>query len=193
MSDAAEKLSMTAAEYLSWEREQPEKHEYHLGEIFAMAGGSSRHSFLAQAIGGELRAALRGKPCQVFNSDHQVSADQGKRYVYPDAVAACGGAQFEPGTTGVLANPMVIVEVLSASTEKFDRGDKWGAYQKLESLTDYLLVSQSAVRIEHFQRHADGSWRYSTVEAGGSIMLSNGARLSVDDVFAGAFEVPGDD
>jgi Uma2 family endonuclease len=193
MSTAAEILRMTAAEYLAWEREQSDKHEYHLGEIFAMAGGSHRHNYLSNAIGGELRAALRGKPCHVFSSDQRISAAQGQRYVYADAAVACGGVRTEPGTTDVLANPMIIVEVLSSSTEKFDRGDKWGAYQRLESLTDYLLVAQSTAQIEHFQRQSDGSWRYLLVEAGGSITLTNGARLSVDDIYAGAFELPGDD
>jgi len=192
MSDAAEILRMTAADYLAWEREQTEKHEYHLGEIFAMAGGRPRHNFLSGAILAELRAALRGKPCQVFSSDQQVSAAHGERYVYPDAVVACGGARFEPGTD-VLENPMIVVEVLSPSTEKFDHGDKWRAYQRLESLKDYLLVAQSTARIEHYQRQSDGSWRYLLVEAGGSITLSNDARLSVDDIYAGAFELPGDD
>lgn len=193
MSDAAETLRMTASEYLAWEREQPEKHEYHLGEIFAMAGGRARHNYLSNAIGAELRASLCGKPCQVFSSDQRVSVERDKRYVYPDAVVASGGVRNEPGTTDVLTNPTVIVEVLSSSTEKFDRGDKWQAYQRLESLKDYLLVAQSAARIEHYQRQSDDSWRYQLVEAGGSITLSNGARLSVDDIYAGAFEVPGDD
>lgn len=193
MNDVAEKLTMSAAEYLAWEREQPEKHEYHLGEIFAMAGGKPRHNYLALAIGAELRQALRGTPCQPFQSDQKVSVERDKRYVYPDVVVACGGARYESGTTDVLENPMVIVEVLSASTEKFDRGDKWSAYQKIESLKDYLLVSQSAARIEHFQRQSDGSWRYVVAEAGGSITLSNEARFSVDDVYAGAFAVPGDE
>jgi Uma2 family endonuclease len=193
MNDVAEKLTMSAAEYLAWEREQLGKHEYHLGEIFAMAGGKPRHNYLALAIGAELRHALRRMPCQAFQSDQKVSVERDKRYVYPDVVAAGGGARFESGTTDVLENPMIIVEVLSASTEKFDRGDKWGAYQKIESLKDYLLVSQSAARIEHYQRQADGSWRYIVAESGGSITLSNDARMSVDDIYAGAFEVPSDE
>jgi len=192
MSNAAEKLQMTAAEYLAWEREQPDKHEYHLGEIFAMAGGRPRHNFLSGAVMGELRAALRGRPCHVFSPNQQISAAQGERYVYADAVVACGGVRLEPGTTDVLANPMVIVEVLSPSTEKFDRGDKWNAYQRLESLTDYLLVAQSTARIEHYQRQSDGSWRYLLLESGGTVTLSNGASLSVDEIYAGAFELDGD-
>lgn len=192
MSNAAEKLSMTAAEYLEWERGQTEKHEYHLGEIFAMAGGSLRHNYLAGRVLVLLSTVLQGKPCHAFPSDQKVSVERGQRYVYPDVVVVCGGIRVEPGTTDVLDNPMVVVEVLSSSTEKFDRGDKWAAYQRLESLKDYLLVSQSIAQIEHFQRQSDGAWRYQLVEVGGSIELSNGARLSVAEFYVGAFDVPGD-
>jgi Uma2 family endonuclease len=193
MNDVAEKLTMSAAEYLAWEREQPGKHEYHLGEIFAMAGGKPRHNYLSGRAMVVFSLALMGKPCQAFPSDQSVAIANGERYVYPDLSIVCGGFRLQPGTTDVLENPMIIVEVLSASTEKFDRGDKWGAYQKIESLKDYLLVSQSAARIEHYQRQADGSWRYIVAESGGSITLSNDARMSVDDIYAGAFEVPGDE
>jgi Uma2 family endonuclease len=160
--------------------------------IVPWAGRSSRHNFLSGALIGELRIALRGKPCHVFTSDQRVSAAREQRYVFPDAAVVCGGVRLEQGTTDVLANPMIIVEVLSSSTEKFDRGDKWAAYQRLESLQDYLLVAQAEARMEHFQRQSDGSWRYLLVETGGVIVLSNGARLTIDDIYAGAFEVPGD-
>ena len=183
---------MTAAEYLEWERTQTDKHEYHLGEVFAMAGGSPRHNFLSAAIGAELRAAVRGKDCHVFSSDQRISAKPGERYVYPDAVVACGGAQMEPGTSDVLANPRVVVEELSRSTAAYDRGDKWESYQRLPSLTDYLLVSQGARQIEHFQRESDGSWRYRLLEAGGVLVLANGAALAVDAVYENAFDLAAD-
>jgi Uma2 family endonuclease len=189
MGDAATSQPLSAAEYLVWERDQPEKHEYHSGEVFAMAGGSPRHNFLSNAMGAELRAALRGRGGHVFSSDQRISAKEGERYVYADAVVACGGMRMEPGTTDVLANPKVIVEVLSRSTEAYDRGDKWDAYQRLPSLTDYLLVSQAAAQIEHFKREADGSWRYRLIEAGQIVTLSNGATLAIDAVYEGAFEL----
>ena len=177
---------MSASEYLAWEREQPGKHEYHLGEVFAMAGGSLRHNFLSSAIGAELRAALRGR-CQVLSSDQRISAKQGERYVYADAVVVCGSVQTEPGTSDVLANPSVVVEVLSRSTEAFDRGDKWDAYQRLPSLSDYLLVTQTVAQIEHYQREVGGSWRYRRLEAGDTLTLSNGATMAIDAVCEGAF------
>ena len=190
MGEPAPIQPLSALEYLAWERTQPEKHEYHLGEVFAMSGGSPRHGFLAGAMIAELRASLRGKGCHVLSSDVRISAKQGQRYVYPDVSVACGTLQTEPGTSDVVANPKVVVEVLSRSTEAYDRGDKWDAYQRLRSLTDYLLVSQLAAQIEHFQREPDGSWRYRLIEAGQTVTLSNGAILAVDAVYDGAFELP---
>jgi Uma2 family endonuclease len=189
MGDAAAIRHMSAEEYLAWEREQPEKHEYHLGEVFAMAGGSPRHNFLCGRMISRLEAALEDKGCIVLTSDQKISAKSGERYVYPDVVAVCGGFRAEPGTTGVLTNPTVIVEVLSPSTEAYDRGEKWEAYQRLPSLTDYLLVAQTTARVGHYQRAGGGSWTYRLVEAGGTVTLANGAMLSVDAVYKGAFEL----
>ncbi|MCK6587311.1 MAG: Uma2 family endonuclease [Polyangiaceae bacterium] len=177
---------MSAPEYLEWERTQTEKHEFHDGEVFAMAGGSPKHSFLSNAVGAELRGALRGKRCSVHSSDLRIAAEPGERYVYADAVVVCGGFRSDPGTTDVLANPSVIVEVLSPSTEAYDRGLKWEAYQRLASLTDYLLISQTSVRIEHFQRETQASWRYRVLSAGDSISLANGASVAI---YEGAFEL----
>jgi Uma2 family endonuclease len=192
MGDGAATRRMTASEYLAWEREQPDKHEYHLGELFAMAGGSHRHNFLTTAVGAELRAALRDRGCAAFSSDQRISAEQGERYVYADVVVACGGVKTEPGTKDCLANPCIVVEVLSRSTEGYDRGEKWEAYQRVPSLTDYLLVSQASARVEHFRREADGSWNYRTHGAGETVTLANGATLAVDEVYRGAFELAGD-
>ena len=171
MSEPATPLRMTAAEYLAWEREQPEKHEFHLGEVFAMAGGSPRHNFLASACAAELRTAHRGGPCGVLSSDQQISTTSRKRYVYADAVVVCGPFEHETGASDVLTNPSVVVEVLSSSTEAYDRGEKWRAYQRLGSLRDYLLVSQREARVEHYQR-TEGGWRYAALGEGERIELS---------------------
>lgn len=189
MGDAATSLRMTAAEYLAWETGEREKHEYHRGEVFAMAGGSPRHNFLSAGIAAELRAATQGRGCRALSSDQRIAAEQGKRYVYADAVVVCGGVELEPGTSDVLANPTVVVEVLSKGTEAYDRGEKWEAYQRLPSLTDYLLVSQASARVEHYSREADGSWRYRVLGPGDSVVLADGAALAVDAVYDGAFEL----
>lgn len=189
MGHAAATQRMSAPEYLEWERRQPGKHEYHLGDVFAMAGGSPRRNFLSSAVGAELRGAVRGRGCHALSSDQRISAKEGERYVYADAVVACGGVQMEPGTSDVLANPSVIAEVLSPGTEKYDRGEKWEAYQRLASLTDYLLLAQTSARVEHYQREADGSWRYRVLGAGETITLTNGATVAVDAIYEGAFEL----
>ncbi|MBI2893467.1 MAG: Uma2 family endonuclease [Deltaproteobacteria bacterium] len=192
MGDAATILRMSADEYLAWERVQPDKHEFHLGTVFAIAGGSPRHNFLSSAAGAELRAALRGTTRHVLSSDQRIAAGPGERYAYSDAVVACGGVRTEPSAPDVLTNPSIVVEVLSRSTETYDRGQKWEAYQRLGSLTDYLLVSQSSVRVEHYQREREGSWRYRVLGAGDTITLANGATLAVDAVYDGAFELASD-
>jgi hypothetical protein len=116
---------MSADESLVWERLQPTKHEYFHGDVFAVAGRSARHDFLSNAVGAELRATMRGKGCHALSSDQRIAARQGQRHVYADAVVGCGGVQTEQGTSDVLANPSVIVEVLSPGTETYDRGEKW--------------------------------------------------------------------
>lgn len=187
MTDAAPVHRMSAAAYLEWERQQIAKHEFHRGEVFAMAGGSPRHNFLSAAAAAELRAAVREAAVVVLSSDQRICADAGERYVYADAVVVCGGVQTETGTTDVLRNPSVIVEVLSPGTEAYDRATKWEAYQQLPSLTDYLLIAQAHVRVEHYRREADGSWRYEVLGAGGTIRLSGEVAVDVDAVYAGAF------
>jgi len=192
MGDAAPNQPLSAEDYLQWERSQPERHEFHRGEVFAMAGGTARHNFLCAAVLGELRAALRGRGCHVLSSDQRISAAAGERYVYADAVVACGGLRMEPGTTDVLANPAIVVDVLSRSTALYDRGDKWDAYQRLPSLTDYLLVTQGSAIVDHYHREADGSWRYRRLDAGATFTLHGGAPIAVDAIYEGAFELPGD-
>jgi Uma2 family endonuclease len=189
---AATPQKMTAAEYLAWEREQPSKHEYKHGEVFAMSGGSPRHNLLAGEVLVQLSIATRSHGCRVLTSDQRVALIPDARYVYPDAAVVCGELKLQPGTTDVLLNPRIVVEVLSRSTEAYDRGEKWEGYQRIASLTDYVLVSQRAVRLEHYQRDTDGSWQYRTLGAGEVLTLSNGATIAIDALFQGAFDYPGD-
>lgn len=139
---------MSASEYLVWEREQLDRHEFFRGEVFATSGGSFRHSALAASFGGELRVATRGSGCHVHSSDRRVVVSPGVHYVYPDVTLVCGAHELADGTTDVLSNPCVLIEVLSRSTEAYDRGDKWAAYQRIPSLCEYVLVSQTLPRIE---------------------------------------------
>lgn len=190
MGRTAESTHLSAAQYLAWEREQQTKHEFFHGEVFAMAGGSLRHNALSSRMNEALRAAFRNRGCEVFSSDQKVGL--GQRYVYPDTTVVCGASVVEPGTSDVLVNPRVIVEVLSGTTEQYDRGLKWEGYQRLPSLTDYLLVSQAEARIEQFRREAPGVWTYRALGPGDHVVLTDGCVLDLDATFAGAFELPGD-
>jgi Uma2 family endonuclease len=190
MGRTATRSQMTVDEYLAWERAQPEKHEFFHGEVFAMAGGSPRHNALCGSCLMFVGAALRPRGCVTFTSDQRVTMADGGRYVYPDVSVVCG--PLEVASHDVLQNPTILIEVLSASTEQYDRGLKWEGYQRLASLTDYVLVSQTEPRIEHFQRATDGSWTYRAAGRGGRVTLSSGAALVVDEIFAGVLDLPGD-
>lgn len=110
-----------------------------------------RHDALSSNVNAALHAALHGRGCIVLSSDQRVGMTAGERYVYPDVTVVCGAIALVAGTNDVVANPTVLVEVLSSSTEQYDRGLKWEGYQRIESLTDYVLVSQSEPRLEHFR------------------------------------------
>lgn len=191
MARVATRSQLTAPEYLAWEQEQPERHEFHDGEVFAMAGGSPRHNWIAARVQSELMRAL-GDRCFVFTPDQRIVVDAGKRYDYPDASVVCGAVELQPGTTDVVANPTVLVEVLSRTTEGYDRGLKWEGYQRLASVTDYLLLAQHEVRVEHFRRAPATGWFYAALGAGERVVLASGAALEVDAIYARALELPGD-
>jgi len=191
MARVAQRSHLTADEYLAWERDQPVRHEFFHGEVFAMAGGSMRHNALCASVIEVLRTQLRGR-CVVLTSDQRVVAARRERYVYPDISVVCGPVVAEPGVSDVLANPTTIVEVLSNSTEQYDRGLKWDGYQRIESLTDYVLVSQAEPRIEHFRRDRTRTWLYQFAGAGERLALSNEAVLDVDAIFAGMLDLPGE-
>jgi Uma2 family endonuclease len=189
MTGAARTTRMSAAQYLEWERVQPGKHELHDGEVYAMAGGSPRHNLLSSAIAAELRASTRPYGCHTLSSDQRIAVPQ-ERYVYADAVVVYGKLETEPGANDVLTNPNVIAEVLSPSTEPHDRGVKWAAYQRVASLTDYLMLAQAQVRVEHYRREP-GGWHYQVLGVGDVITLANGAKVDVDAIYAGAFDLEG--
>lgn len=154
----APKRYFSAAEYLALERKASYKSEFLRGEIFAMAGASKEHVTIVNNIGGELRARLKGRPCDVFGTDMRLKVDRTGLYTYPDITAVCGEAKFEPSAVDTLLNPQVLFEVLSPSTEAYDRGAKFGHYRQVPSLRDYVVVSQDKCLIEHFVRQPDDSW-----------------------------------
>lgn len=154
----APKEKLTPEEYLAWEREAEVKSEFHDGEVFAMSGGSDAHSILAFNFGGELYARKR-RNCPVYNFDMKVWINDHRRFLYPDLSGLCGQAQFRDPKRDVLLNPTFVVEVLSPSTEAYDRGRKMRFYFSLPSLQEYILVAQDEVRVEKFSRLPDGNWK----------------------------------
>ena len=152
---------LTPEEYLAIERNAELKSEYFAGEAFAMAGGNRRHNLVAGNVNRLLSNQLLERPCSVYNSDMRVKIASVGKYTYPDLSVACAEEQFEDAEEDTLLNPIVIIEVLSKSTEAYDRGKKWEHYQRIDSLREYLLVSQSPYRIEQFVRQSDRSWSYT--------------------------------
>jgi Uma2 family endonuclease len=191
MARVVARSKLTSGEYLAWEREQLDRHEFHAGDVFAMAGGSPRHNWIAGNVQSALKRGLDDR-CFTFTSDQRIVFDDGKRYVYPDTSVVCGAIVLQDGTSDVVANPSILIEVLSSTTEQYDRGLKWEGYQRLASLTDYVLVAQHEVRVEHYQRALDRGWFYRSYGAGERLLLANGAQLDVDAIYARAFELPGD-
>lgn len=156
---ALPKRYFTLAEYLILEDQATYKSQFVDGEIFAMAGAQPEHVEITDNLTAALRTRLRGKPCRSYSNDMRVRTDPGGLWTYPDVVALCGEAQFDrTDRPATLLNPQVIFEVLSPSTESFDRGDKLVRYRQLISLTDYILVSTDRVLVEHHARQTDGSW-----------------------------------
>ena len=152
----------TPEEYLTIERSNAEqKNEYYAGEIFAPAGSSERHNLIVTNIVRALSIQMKGRPCKVYSNDMRVKVNPTGLYTYPDIVALCGEAKFDDGQRDTLLNPTVIVEVLSKSTEGYDRGDKFEHYRKLESLAEYLLVSQDKHHVDHYIRQPDNQWLLS--------------------------------
>lgn len=171
------------AEYLALERDSDIKHEFDTGEILAMAGGTARHSALAVNVAFALRGA-RPAGCSVFQSDMRIRVVATGRATYPDVSMVCGEIEYdaEDAARTTFTNPILLVEVLSATTEKGDRGNKWMHYQRIPSLQEYVLVSQEP-RIETFRRLPAGGWEYTETHEG-TVKLACGPELDLATLYA---------
>lgn len=145
-------------EYLRLERLAEYKSEYLNGEIFAMSGASREHNLISGNIFGSARQQLKGRPCEAYTNDMRVKVLWNGLYTYPDVVVVCGKPEFEDEQVDTLLNPTVLVEVLSPSTERYDRIAKSSYYRTIDSLKEHLLVAQDEVRVEQYVRQADGQW-----------------------------------
>jgi Uma2 family endonuclease len=180
----------TFAEYLVFEEAAEWKHEFHEGEILAMSGASPEHALITASMTAVLHGLLAGKPCRVYSSDLKIAVKPAERVVYPDASVVCGPLEYDPNDPKrhVVTNPRVIVEVLSPTTEGYDRGEKFRHYRGIASLAEYVLISQTAAVVETFFRQADGSWLIAGTYTG----LDARARLraldiefALSDIYAG--------
>ena len=170
--------SSTPEQYLVREREAALRSEYANGRIRALPTSSHRHNVIVGNTFGEIRAQLRGRPCFAFVNDMRVKVLQTDLYTYPDVAALCGTPQFEDEHTDNLLNPSVIVEVLSDSTERYDRGEKFAHYRRLESLREYLLVSQHQMRVERFVRQEE-SWVMTELNGPDAVLVLDSIQCSI--------------
>jgi Uma2 family endonuclease len=183
---------LTEAEYLDLERSLEARNEFFDGEVFAMSGGTPLHSQIATNLARELGNKLKGRDCIPYNSDLRVKVEATGLFTYPDLSVVCGPLQFAPGTDDTVVNPRLIIEVLSDSTEAYDRGKKFENYRHMPSLREYLLVSQKEPRIEQFVRQPNGQWLLR--DAAGLDATMALPSLEIDlflaEVFAGVEFVP---
>jgi Uma2 family endonuclease len=186
MTSPAAKTSLSAEDYLAMERASDIRHERMDGEILAMTGASRAHNLITLNTAAALHSQLKGRPCEIYNNDLRVKVSPAGDYVYPDIVVVCEPPRFEDDKFDTLLNPTLIVEVLSDSTEAYDRGHKFAAYRALDSLRDYVLIAQQESRVEHYVRQSAESWLLTeTVGLQSSLELSSiDCRLALDEVYA---------
>lgn len=184
MSSVAAQTYLTPEEYLAWERKSERKSEYLYGHRVAMSGASYQHTLLTMNISGELYIQLKNTTCEVHINDMRVRTSPEISYFYPDVLVVCGEPRFEDNVFDTLLNPIVLVEVLSPSTERYDRGEKFTHYQHLTSLQEYLLVSQNEVRVDLYRRR-DTHWQLTEFRSLDNVLplVSIDCDLAVADIY----------
>jgi Uma2 family endonuclease len=165
----------TSEEYLALERLSEIRHEFLDGTVYAMAGESPTHSAICFNLAGALHPQLRDTNCRGFSPNMKVRAGESGLYAYPDLAVACGETFFHDRHGDVLLNPVVVFEVLSRSTQTYDRGEKFERYKSIETLRDYVLVSQDLALLEHFSRQPDGTWARAE-------LMGTDAALTLDSI-----------
>jgi Uma2 family endonuclease len=175
----------TPEEYLELEYKSDVKHEYYAGQIYAISGGTPAHSGIGANILIALGPQLRGTGCRPFNPDLRVKA--GGLYTYPDVTVVCSAPQYTGRRSDTLTNPTLLFEVLSESTEAYDRGEKFALYRGIEALQEYVLVAQDRPRVERFLRRPDGTWNFAAVEGLDAVLrlASVGCELKLAEVYEG--------
>jgi Uma2 family endonuclease len=183
MMDNLARQYITEEDYLALERESPVKNEFYKGEIFAMAGAKEAHNLIISAVIGILHPHFKGKPCKVYPSDMKVKNAKDQFYTYPDVSIVCGKAEFLNNNQDVLLNPEVIIEVLSESTERYDRGAKFTLYRNISSVKEYILISSEDKKIESFVRHGE-EWTFSESKDGEPFLIKTlDVSLDLEEVY----------
>ncbi len=149
---------MTTEQYFALEEQAESKHEYYRGAVYAMTGGTARHNLIVANVIALLHGQLRGTPCRVFPSDLRLKIEQTGLYTYPDISVICGAIYFSDGRQDTVTNPILLIEVLSPSTENYDRGKKFEQYRTIETLQEYIVIAQDRVHVEHYIRQDDHRW-----------------------------------
>lgn len=179
----------TVEEYLCFERDAVEKHEYYRGEIVAMAGGSAEHALITVNLSREISMRLKGKPCRTYSGDLRIKIPRTPLYVYPDLSVVCGPLAYDEQDPAhqTITNPKLIVEVLSPSTQMRDRGEKLNQYLRIETLEEYVLVEQKEAMIQTFYRQGGGQWLFTPVTGMDGVvkLRSLDIDLLVAEVYAG--------
>lgn len=187
MVASASRRNYTLEDYLGVEEMSAVRHEFIDGQILAMAGGTPEHAALGAAIVVMLGAELKGKPCRPYSADLRIRVLATGLATYADAAVICGEPERDPASPTHVTNPTVVLEVLSASTEEYDRGEKREHYQRIESLREYVLIAQDRRRVEVFRRAEAGGWELRTSTSGADFELpSLGLSLSIDALYESA-------
>ena len=185
---ALPKRYFTQEEYALLEEHAEYKSQYVAGEIFAMAGTQPWHAEIVQNLSGMFYVRFRGRPCRAYSADVKVRAKAGDLWTYPDLSVVCGERKFDTSANPhSLLNPQAIFEVLSPSTEAFDRSDKFSRYQTITSLTDYVLVASEQMLVQHYARQTTGGWLYREFHAVEDVLRLNGveAELPLAEIYEG--------
>lgn len=187
MVASASRRHYTLEDYLSVEEMSSVRHEFVDGQILAMAGGTPEHAALGAAIVVLLGTKLRGKSCRPYSADLRLRVLATGLATYADAAVICGEPARDPSSPSHVTNPTVLVEVLSRSTEEYDRGEKREHYERIESLKEYVLIAQDRRRVEVFHRSAGGAWEHHEYGSGADFELpSLGLSLSTDELYDSA-------
>ncbi len=171
--------TISAEEYFELERTSETKHEYLHGEVFAMTGASVRHNLIVSHVIGALDRALGETDCEIFPSDIKVELEFDKHYVYPDVSVVCEQIETAKRRNDAITNPKIVFEVLSESTKDYDRGTKFAAYRKLPSLTDFIVIDQYSVLVEHHRKQGPGRWVMHEYESLQDSLLFEDLQVSV--------------